>query len=170
MRESESPAFTVRPVSESEYSVLGEIIVSAYLRDGFISGDDDPYASFLRDVGSRVEGGAEVLVAVDGGRVIGGVTLVQPDSPLAELAGAGEAEIRTLAVDPDGRTRGIGTALAAACVERARRSEAKRIVLCSQQEMKAAHRIYERLGFKRAPQLDWRPYPQILLWGYALDL
>ncbi|WP_035699077.1 GNAT family N-acetyltransferase [Glycomyces tenuis] len=170
MREPSSPVFAIRPVSEAEHAVLGDMIVSAYLKDGFLRGADDPYAAFLRDVGSRVVGGAEVLVAADGDRVLGGVTLVPPGSPLAELAGAGEAEIRALAVDPAGRTRGVGTALATACVERARRAEAKRVVLCSQREMKAAHRIYERLGFERAPRLDWRPLPDVLLWGYALEL
>ncbi|GAB3650682.1 GNAT family N-acetyltransferase [Glycomyces tarimensis] len=163
-----SPAFEVRPVRESEHETLGDIIVDAYLRDGFLRDSDDPYARFLRDIGSRLDG-AEVLVAAEGERVLGGVTLVPPGSLLAELAGAGEAEIRALAVDPAGRTRGVGTSLVAACIERARDVHgAKRVVLCSQETMKAAHRIYERLGFERAPRLDWRPVPDVLLWGYAL--
>jgi len=34
--------------------------------------------------------------------------------------------------------------------------------------MGVAHRLYERLGFRRTPELD--AYPEIPLWGYALDL
>lgn len=166
---SSSPEFTIRPVRESEHAVLGGVTVDAYLRDGFLHGPDDPYADFLRDVGSRIDG-AEVLVAAEGERVLGGVTLVPPGSPLAQLATEREAEIRSLAVDPAGRARGVGTALAAACVERAREAGAKRVVLCSQQEMRAAHRLYGRLGFERAPDLDWRPRPETLLWGFALEL
>ena len=169
MPEPSFRGFEIRPVRESEHGVLGDIIVDAYLNDGFLRGPDDPYAPFLRDVGSRI-GGAEVLAAVDGDRVLGGVTLVPPGSPLAELAGPGEAEIRALAVAREGRGRGVGTALATACVERARELESKRVVLCSQQTMKAAHRVYERLGFERAPQLDWEPIPDVLLWGYVLEL
>nr|WP_277605332.1 GNAT family N-acetyltransferase [Glycomyces sp. L485] len=123
----------------------------------------------MRDVGSRVVG-AEILVAADSERVMGGVTLVPPGSPLAQLAGPSEAEVRALAVAPAGRGRGLGAALASACVERARELDAKRVVLCSQTTMAAAHRVYRRLGFERAPQLDWEPVPDVLLWGFALDL
>lgn len=169
MQEVSSPAFEIRPVGEHEHTALGDLTVDAYLRDGFLQGPDDPYAGFLRDVGSRARN-TEVLVAVDGARVLGGVALTPPGSPMSEIAGVGEAEIRSLAVAPAGRMRGVGTALAAACVERARAIGAERVVLCSRQDMKAAHRIYERLGFERAPRLDWRPLPDVLLWGYLLDL
>jgi hypothetical protein len=36
--------------------------------------------------------------------------------------------------------------------------------------MTAAHRLYQRLGFERDPDRDWRPDPQILLLGFVLDL
>jgi hypothetical protein len=36
--------------------------------------------------------------------------------------------------------------------------------------MTAAHRLYEDLGFVRAPELDMRPVPHILLIGFTLDL
>lgn len=162
-------AFEIRPVRESEYEALGNIIVDSYLHDGFLLGPDDPYGDYLRDVGSRV-GAADTLAAVEGERVLGGVTVVPPGSALSEIAGAGEAEIRALAVAPAGRGRGVGAALAAACVEHARMHEAKRIVLSSLPVMKAAHRVYGRLGFERAPDLDWEPIPDVLLWGFALEL
>lgn len=169
MQEVFPTAFEIRPIGEGEDTALGNLTVDAYLRDGFLRGSDDPYAGFLRDVGSRMLD-AEVLVAVDGERLLGGVTLVPPGSPVAEIAGSCEAEIRSLAVAPAGRMRGIGTALASACIVRARAIGAERIVLCSRQNMKAAHRIYERLGFERAPQLDWSPLPGLLLWSYVLGL
>ncbi|GAB4005365.1 GNAT family N-acetyltransferase [Glycomyces albus] len=162
-------AFEIRPVHESEYDVLGDIIVDSYLHDGFLLGPDDPYGDYLRDVGSRV-GPADTLVAAEGESVLGGVTVVPPGSVLSELAGTGEAEIRALAVAPAGRGRGVGAALASACVERARAHEAKRVVLSSLPVMKAAHRLYGRLGFERAPELDWEPIPEVLLWGFALEL
>ncbi len=170
MPEPSSPAFTIRPVRESEHASLGEITVRAYLEGGFLHGPDDYYAAHLRDVAARAAT-AEVLVAADAERLLGGVTLVLAGGPMANMAGPGEAEIRMLAVDPLGHRKGIGSALVAHCVERARaEAGVKRIVLCSQQEMTTAHRIYERFGFERAPQLDWRPMPDVLLWGFSLEL
>ena len=34
--------------------------------------------------------------------------------------------------------------------------------------MTTAHRVYERLGFTRAPEDDWSPEPGVLLLAYAL--
>lgn len=162
--------FEIRPVHESEYAALGEITVEAYDRDGFLDGPDDPYADFLRDVAARASE-AEVLVAAEGDRLLGGVTMVPPGAVGAQLAGAGEAEIRALAVDPAGRGRGVGTALTDGCIALASETfGAKRVVLCSLYSMKAAHRIYLRRGFRRAPELDWEPVPGAVLWGFALEL
>jgi hypothetical protein len=36
--------------------------------------------------------------------------------------------------------------------------------------MTAAHRLYERLGFKRAPERDWTPLPGITLLIYTREL
>ncbi|MET7437677.1 GNAT family N-acetyltransferase, partial [Streptomyces sp. NPDC005568] len=93
---------------------------------------------------------------------------------MAELARPGEAEIRMLAVAPQARGRGAGEALVRACVDRARATEGcVRVVLSTQRTMRAAHRIYERLGFVRTPERDWNPVPElddILLLTYELTL
>jgi hypothetical protein len=36
--------------------------------------------------------------------------------------------------------------------------------------MQAALRLYERLGFVRAPELDFRPAPGVTVKGYRVDL
>jgi ribosomal protein S18 acetylase RimI-like enzyme len=166
-------SFQIRPISPAEHDALGEVSIRSYLEDGLLLGGlDDPYAPNLRDVALRAAS-ATVLVAVDGdtGAILGGVTLAFHGSAMAQLAGPGEAEIRMLAVDPGAQGRGVGSALAVACVERARTEEGtKRVVLCSQQAMTTAHRLYARLGFERAPELDWYPLPEVLLWGFRLDL
>ncbi|MFB9659879.1 GNAT family N-acetyltransferase [Glycomyces mayteni] len=163
-------AIQIREVLPSEHAALGDLTVDSYLKGGFlIGGLDDEYTPHLRDVAHRAAR-ATVLVAVDGERLLGGVTIAFPGSPLMELGGDGDAEIRMLAVDPDAHGRGAGSALAAACVERAKAAGTKRIVLCSQQEMTTAHRIYRRLGFEREPALDWEPLPGVMLWAFALRL
>ena len=40
----------------------------------------------------------------------------------------------------------------------------------SEEEMTAAHRLYERLGFVRTPSFDWYPVPGLFLRTYALPL
>jgi ribosomal protein S18 acetylase RimI-like enzyme len=165
--------FQIRPVLAAEHEALGEISVRSYLEGGLLlNGLGDDYAAHLRDVAVRA-GSATVLVAVDDreSTLLGGVTVAFCGSPMAQIAGPGEAEIRMLAVDPAAQGRGVGSALAAACVAMARAATGtERVVLCSQQAMTTAHRVYTRLGFERAPDLDWYPVPDILLWGFRLDL
>jgi ribosomal protein S18 acetylase RimI-like enzyme len=114
--------------------------------------------------------GADAQARQGGPVLLGGVTLAFHGSAMAQLAGPGEAEVRMLAVDPAAQGRGVGSALAAACVERARAEPGvKRVVLCSQEAMTTAHRVYARLGFERAPDLDWMPLPDVRLWGFRLE-
>ncbi|MFG3340450.1 GNAT family N-acetyltransferase [Glycomyces sp. NPDC048151] len=163
--------FQIRPVRTGEHAALGDLTVDSYLRGGFLlDGLDDTYADRLRDVPHRAAS-ARVLVAADGEALLGGVTLAFHGSPMCELGGPGDAEIRMLAVAPAAHGRGVGSALAAACVEAARaEAGTKRVVLCSQEAMTTAHRIYGRLGFARAHDLDWSPVPGVDLWAFALEL
>lgn len=149
---------TIRQAAPDDYATLGEITAQAYLGDGPLDfGESDQYLGELRDVAKRAAA-AEVLVAVEAGRVLGGVTFVPAGGPMADIARAGEAEIRMLAVAPEARGRGAGEALVRACVERARALDGcVRVVLSTQWTMHAAHRIYERLGFARTPERDWNP-------------
>jgi hypothetical protein len=43
------------------------------------------------------------------------------------------------------------------------------VVICSLPEMTAAHRVYDRLGFRRVPELDWEPVAGVELHGYRID-
>ncbi|KFF99963.1 acetyltransferase [Streptomyces scabiei] len=165
---------TIRHVAPDEYATLGEITAQAYLGDGLLDfGESDVYLGELRDVAKRAAE-ADVLVALADGRVLGGVTFVPAGGPMADIAAAGEAEIRMLAVAPEARGRGVGEALVRACVERARTVEGcVRVVLSTQRTMRAAHRIYERLGFTRTPERDWNPLPDVFdisLLTYELTL
>lgn len=164
----------IRPARPGEYGELGEITAQAYLRDGLLDfGESDPYLDRLRDVAERAAA-AEVLVAEENGTVLGGVTFVPGGGPMGDIAGPGEAEIRMLAVAHAARGRGAGEALVRACVDRARATEGCRaIVLSTQPTMRSAHRIYERLGFTRAPERDWNPLPDVddlMLLAYTLTL
>ncbi|MGW3145545.1 MULTISPECIES: GNAT family N-acetyltransferase [Streptomyces] len=164
----------IRRTAPDEYGTLGEITAQAYLQDGLLDfGESDGYLRELRDVAKRAAA-AEVLAAVADGEVLGGVTFVPAGGPMADIARAGEAEIRMLAVAHAARCRGVGEALVRACVDRARATPGcERIVLSTQHSMQAAHRIYERMGFVRTPERDWNPLPHlddITLVTYELTL
>lgn len=148
----------IRVADPTEYAAIGEITAQAYLLDGLLTfGESDWYLGELRDVAKRASA-AEVLVATQGSQLLGTVTYVPSGGPMANLARPGEAEIRMLAVAQAARGRGAGEALVRACIDRARAADdCTGIVLSTQPIMHAAHRIYERLGFVRAPARDWQP-------------
>ncbi len=161
----------VREARPEEHARLGELVVVAYR--SLPEFDEPGYEPELRDVARRARE-AVVLVAVDATadeRPLGCVTYVPgPESPWAELLGPGEAAIRMLAVDPAARGRGAGTALASACVARARMEGRASIFLHSLPYMRAAQAIYARLGFRRRPDRDWEPVPGVHLLGFWLPL
>jgi ribosomal protein S18 acetylase RimI-like enzyme len=167
-------AITVRPARPDEYAAAGELTVRAYRVDGFL-GDvgsaTDGHAAELADVAGRARSAA-VLVAVDDrGVVVGTATLVSDaTSPYLELAGEDDAELRMLAVEPKLQGAGIGRALVEECIALAARSGRRRIVLSSRPDMTSAHRLYARLGFARAPELDWEPVPDLRLVAFVYDV
>jgi ribosomal protein S18 acetylase RimI-like enzyme len=59
-----------------------------------------------------------------------------------------------LAVAPTAQGRGAGPLLVAECLARARAAGRRRMVIGSTEWMTTAHRIYERLGFRRVAELD----------------
>lgn len=144
----------IRRARPDEYSSLGEITVRAY-RDLFGGTSLGSYESELLDVAGR-DADSEVYVALDdGGSVMGGVTYVPgPGRKMSEFIDPDAAGIRMLAVDPGRQGAGVGRALGAWCVERARAQGCSRVVLHSTPAMTVAHGIYERLGFVRSAELD----------------
>ena len=157
----------IRPPRPDEYAAAGEVTVQAYAVDGHLVAGIG-YDVELRDVARRVRE-ADVLVAVDGtGEVLGTVTVVRPGSDYAEVSRPGELEFRMLAVASSARGRGIGEALTRAVLDRARALGVRKVVLSSQEGMRSAHRLYERLGFARLPERDWQVSPEITLIAYQI--
>ncbi len=159
----------LRRAAPGEYSVLGDLMVSAY--EEFLRGPDDPYLESLRDVARR-DRDAEVWVAVDevAHQALGCVTWCPPGSPWREISGGGEGEFRMLAVAPLARGRGAGEMLVRHCESLSRQTGAAAMKLSSLGSMGAAHRLYGRLGYRRLPELDWDPAPGVHLIAYAKDL
>jgi GNAT superfamily N-acetyltransferase len=142
------------PIQPAQLAALGDITVAAY-RGLPGRPTSDRYAAMLRDVAARARE-AEVLVAVaDDGALLGGVTYVgDTASEWAEFDAPDEACFRMLAVSDEARGQGVGAALVQACIDRARGDGKARISLLTTDNMQAAHRLYERLGFRRSPESD----------------
>jgi ribosomal protein S18 acetylase RimI-like enzyme len=64
----------------------------------------------------------------------------------------------------------VGEALTRRVIERAGELGLRAVTLSSSQDMYVAHRLYERLGFRRTPEADWAPVPGVDLITYRLDL
>jgi ribosomal protein S18 acetylase RimI-like enzyme len=114
---------------------------------------------------------AQQFVAERAAAIVGAVLLYPPGVALPGAQGRMPwPEVRLLAVAPAGRGRGVGTALMQECVRRARAAAAPVLALHTTDLMGAAVRLYERLGFVRAPELDVRVAPSLIVKGYRLDL
>jgi ribosomal protein S18 acetylase RimI-like enzyme len=163
-------SLVVRPARVEDFPAVARLTVDAYRADGQLR-DASRYERVLADVPSRAAAG-QMLVAVDdpGGEVLGSVLFVLPGSAYAELSGPGEAEFRTLAVAPGAQGRGVGEALARACVARAAELGCRAVVICTRDMAAAARRLYARLGFVRTPERDWQPMPGVTLLALRLEL
>jgi predicted N-acetyltransferase YhbS len=168
----------IRTAAADEYETIADITVNAYVdearRNGnaeSVGGDshfNSTYVPELRNVAGRARD-AVVLVAADDDSILGAVTYVPGLGPYAEFDDPDAAGIRMLAVAPAAQGRGVGAALVQACLDRARSEGRARVVLHSTPWMVTAGRMYGRLGFRRAPERDWAPAPDVELLGYEFD-
>lgn len=117
---------------------------------------------------------AEQIVAEQESVIVGAILLYPAGSVFSPPSGPpmtrARPEMRLLAVAPAARGRGIGTALVRECIRRARRSGSAALTLHTSDVMQMAMRMYERMGFVRAPELDFHPSEALTVKGYRLDL
>lgn len=135
----------VAAVANEEFRLpMGETLFAGYLAN-------------VLDIELRARD-ATVLVAISDNEVVGTISVYrdinQEGMPAAFPAGT--AGIRSTAVSPAVRGEGIGTALVNAAVALAKSFGAPSVALHTAACMESAMRIYERHGFRRAPEHDYR--------------
>jgi len=158
----------LRRARPDEYDAIGAVTVAAY--EPVLVGAEGSYVERLRNAEARdLEAELWVAVGPDDRELLGTVTLCRDGSSWREIAMADEGEFRMLAVAPQAQGQGVGEALARHCVDRFRESGAVGVVLSSTPGMADAHRLYERLGFRRLPERDWQPVPGVQLWAFRKD-
>lgn len=149
----------IRRAELADAEQVGVLAERVYRHGGWT---DEAHSKLLLDGRSRIED-AVVLVAVADDVIIGTVTVARPGSRCGNVARAGEAEVRMLAVDEAARGRGIADCLMAACEELAVKEGFAAVVLSTEPDMYAAHRLYRRRGYVREPGRDWRAGRAVLM-------
>jgi len=150
-----------------DFARIAQLTVDVYVGGGLAT---PAYAPELADVAGRAER-AELLVVRDpGGRVVGSVALVLTGDFGNVITSDEEAAFRMLVVDPAAQGQGIGELLVTTCLDRARAAGKRRMVISTDPLMTTAHRLYQRLGFTRLPERDWRPEPGVDLLVYSREL
>jgi predicted N-acetyltransferase YhbS len=109
------------------------------------------FERYLADLRAVADDTEYTIVADRGGRVIGSVRFVPPAAP-GEPAG-----IRALSVHPLERGHGLGKRLVLAAERAAVALGAPVLRLHTSQLMRSAVSMYERLGYRRAPEHDFDP-------------
>ena len=115
---------------------------------------------------------AQQIVAEKEGNIVGSVLLYPPGTAFSAPDGGPVTcpEVRLLAVTPEARGGGIGAALMQECIRRARLWGAPCLNLHTTDMMQVAMRMYERMGFVRAPELDFHPDPRVTVKAYRLTV
>ena len=130
------------PVVVSEATAVTPELVEAFARliPQLSKSSPPPSAQELEEMITAP--GTFVLVAHDGGRIIGSLTLVVFRIPTGM-----RAWIEDVVVDEAARGHGAGDALNRQALDLARREGCKTVDLTSRPSREAANRLYQRLGF-----------------------
>lgn len=168
---------TIREVRSEEFETLGQLLVDVYSQlDGFPKPHEQPrYFEMLANIGTFSEKkDAKLLVALtSANEIVGGVVYF---GDMAEYGSGGTATretdasgIRLLAVSPVARGMGVGKALTDRCIQLAHEKGHRCVVLHTTQAMKVAWCMYEKLGFRRAEDLDFMQ-EALQVYGFRLAL
>jgi ribosomal protein S18 acetylase RimI-like enzyme len=167
VQRADAPSLSVQSARPEDFDRIAELTVGVYVDGGLAPAG---YAPELADVAGRASHAELLVVRNAADHVVGSVALVLDGHFEQAIASDEEAAFRMLVVDPAVQGQGIGELLVTSCLDRARATGKRRMVLSTDPRMAAAHRLYQRLGFTRRPERDWSPVPGIELLVYARDL
>jgi ribosomal protein S18 acetylase RimI-like enzyme len=163
----------IRDMRHDELDAIRHVTLAAYGEYAAIM-PEPLWLGYRRQLLATLEtaGQVERIVAERAGSIAGSVLLFPPATNAygGAVVNVDYPEVRLLAVVPEARGHGIGVALMEECARRARRAGAAALGLHTIDMMRAAVRMYERLGYVRTPAQDFSPAPGVLIKGYRLDL
>jgi GNAT superfamily N-acetyltransferase len=158
-------ATEVRAYVEADCAAVNAVALAAFAQ---YADDYADWPTFSAGIGRMADlaRDGDLLVAERAGRVVGAVVHVGPGRPRSAIFPEDWSVIRMLVVDPDARGHGIGRALVAAALERARRAGAPAVGLHTSPIMATALRLYLDIGFVREHDLPLNrgvPYARYML-------
>ena len=159
----------IRSADRNDFAEIRRITVAAYSDAGYI---DDEYA--YNHILAAIEewySGSSLLVAESAGKIMGSVFVTRAGGDFSDVAHDGELEFRMLAVEPGEQHKGIGHALVAAVIERARMDpDVSAVVLTIAPNMDGQHKLYESMDFVRVPARNFLLSDTFALHVYKLTL
>lgn len=163
----------IRPAVEADDAAVGALLVEAFLsqyeRLGLGIATSAERLADLRDQAEK-RANACVLVAEDGGRVVGTVSLYPPGAPRSEAWIPGAADLRLLGIDAAHQGKGLSGRLMDAAEALARTWNVPAICLHTRREAAGVARLYVRRGYLRDPSGDIDHLPYVYLEAYYLSL
>ncbi len=168
------PTILIRDARPDETQALQELTIAAYHEYATVMPAMWPiYRQNIITTLANVAPAQQIVAELDG-LVVGTALLYPPESTIARpdgsMATRALPEIRLLAVAPETRGKGVGKVLMEECIRRARESGVEAITLHTTDMMAVAMSMYERMGFKRASELDFHPNENVTVKGYRFDL
>jgi len=160
----------IRRAEAGDDEPLGELLIesflAAYARElpWVVYGEERRRE--LRDCASK-RGEGVVLVAEEGGELVGTVLVYPPGAPHSEAWLPDTADLRQLAVAPRHFGRGLSGPLLDAAEAEAWAMGVERVSLHVRRQAAGVCRMYERRGYVRAPEGDML-LPEVDLVGYVL--
>lgn len=143
----------IRPYRPTDREAVDRVALAAFSQYAHAYADWPGFSARIART-SDLASQAELLVADNGGGVLGAVLHVAPGKPRSAIFPDEWAVIRMLVVDPEQRGRGIARQLVAACLRHAIRDGAPAVGLHTSPMMATALRLYTTLGFTRDRDLD----------------
>jgi GNAT superfamily N-acetyltransferase len=159
----ETLEYTVRNAKPGEFEEIGKILVAVYSQlDGFPKESEQPeYYKMLANIGELTQKPkTELLVAVSPEGKIAGSVVYFSDMQYYGSGGTATKEqnasgFRLLGVAPSERGHGIGKLLTNECIRKAREKNHLNVVIHTTKSMQVAWKMYEKIGFARAEDLDF---------------
>jgi len=157
----------IRDATPHELDRIEALVLTAY-REFQPLFSEQIWLAWMDNISKTIRSGAGMLIVAEHEGELKGVVKFYPDAAHSGMGRWPEAAaaIRILAVSPEARGQGLGTILTQECLRRARDLKIRTIFLYTGTFMAAARHLYEKLGFRRAPELDRDPGPI----AYRLDL
>ncbi len=159
----------IREARPGELAAVEALVKGAY-REFRELVPQEGWERWMASITEAIASGDGLLLVAEVDGAVEGAVQFFPDASRSHQGRwpAGAATIRLLAVRPEARGSGLGRRLTEECLRRARELHLATVYLYTGRFMLAARHIYEKLGFKRAP--EWEPSPDLGPIAYRLDL